>query len=48
MSASIEKLIAGLNPKAKMPKAFPFYSEAMQIAWLKSHQLVARATGGAV
>jgi glucosamine 6-phosphate synthetase-like amidotransferase/phosphosugar isomerase protein len=36
----IEKLVANANPKARVPKGFALWSEAMIIAWLRSHQKV--------
>lgn len=35
---SLESLIAGLNPKAKMPKGFSLWSTKMMRAWLRQNQ----------
>lgn len=35
----MDQLVAGVDPKAKLPRGFAFYSWELQLAWLRQHQL---------
>jgi len=34
----IERLLANVNPRAKPPLSFPWWSDSFQIMWLRQHQ----------
>lgn len=34
----IDRLVENINPRARIPLGFGFFSKTMQIAWLSSHQ----------
>lgn len=34
----IDRLVEGVNPRAKVPRGFAFWEASMQIMWLKQNQ----------
>lgn len=42
----IDQLVANVDPRAKVPRGFHLYSEAMAILWLKAHQIKKKPDAG--
>jgi hypothetical protein len=34
----MDRLVAGVDPRAKLPSTFGLWSEKMQLIWLRQHQ----------
>jgi hypothetical protein len=44
--SEIKRLVAGLKPRAKVPKGFGLWSPTMILAWLKQNQKVKGKSDG--
>ncbi len=38
LQKQLDKLVAGINPRARLPKGFALWSTKLQIMWLQQHQ----------